>query len=966
MSEDGARRALGRALSLAASVVIVQLALLGLLPGRSARAQVPLLTALSAEQNPRGLTWWRLDTPHFIVIHPDSLAREAQRAATLLERAYEPLARSFQRKPERIPVVLNNSSMISNAFVAWGPRRSEWYAAPNTTVDLMGPVEWYSLLALHEGRHIAQERAVRTGIVGVLSRLFGDNTTAFFGGALYFPAWFWEGDAVGMETALSAAGRGRQPSFTQRVRALAHQGAPYPFRPAWQGSYRTYYPDWYELGYLLTSHVRRVYGDSAWRRVIGRAARNPIAPIALDRALRRETGRSLVQLHGDAIRAIDSTWQAQRAATIETPATVHALSGADYHEFTLPQYAGDGSLIALYSDLATIKRLVRIRDGRVEVLRKGVGLFGELQFHVHGATVAWSEYELSPRWGEESFLVVKVLDLRTGTVRRLTDRSRYYGAAVAPDEQHLAAIDFSRSRQSTLVVLDLATGAERQRLPNPEGHTLLTPAWAPDGNSVYVVALHAWRGNALVRVPLDGSPADTLVPFTHEAISRPVAHGDHVYFGSPRSGLDNIHAVHLATRQVWQVTARPLGAMWPSVSPDGRRLAFSDYGARGYSVAEMALDPATFRAPAAAPLRFTPLVRALEAQEGAAALLQAPPPDTTWPSRPFTGWPRLFDFHSLVLSPTSDGVNVGAQLESRNLLNTVGFAAGATFNVNERATAVEAGVSYAGLPVIVDVAVRGGRRASTYTDSAGTVQGYGWKERAVTSSLRLPLTRLDGQVRQSLLAVATVGRTGISEQPVAFRFDNGNGDFTTATYLLSASQVRSAAYRDLYPVGATLTAAYRHTPGSSDYTAHQGGVVAAAYLPGAWRHHALVLDAAREEQRPGNYRFSSLVRFARGFDARFHESLTRVGATYHAPLLYPDLALGNWLYVRRVQGNVFADAVRGRDGDGSRRVDYRSVGSELTADLSPLGLRTTIRAGVRVSMRLTGERRTVTEAVVVF
>jgi len=952
----------GRGLLLAGALAAV---LPGLAPANDAGAQVPILTALSAEQNPRGLTWRRIDTPHFTVIHPDSLEREAQRAATLLERAYEPLARSFQRKPERIPVVLNNASMVSNAFVAWGPRRSEWYATPNTTVDLMGPVEWYSLLALHEGRHIAQERAVRTGIIGVLSRLFGDNTTAFFGGALYFPAWFWEGDAVGMETALSAAGRGRQPNFTQRVRALAQQGASYPYRRAWQGTYRTYYPDWYELGYLLTAHVRRVYGDSAWRRVIQRASRNPIAPIALDRALKRETGRSLVQLHEDAVRAIDSTWQAQRSGMVETPATVHALSPADYHEFTLPQYAGDGSLIALYSDLATIKRLVRIRDGRVEVLRKGIGLFGELQFHVQGHTVAWSEYELSPRWGEESFLVVKVLDLRTGAVRRLTDRSRYYGAAVAPDERRLAVVDFSRNRTSTLVLLDAATGAVQARLPNPEGHVLLTPAWAPDGQSLYVVAVHAWRGNALVRVPLDGAPADTIIPFTHEAISRPVVRGDHVYFGSPRSGLDNIHAVQLATRELRQVTSRPLGAMWPSVSPDGSRLAFSDYGARGYEVAEMPLDPATFRAVRDEPLRTTPLVAALAAQEATASPLAAPP-DTTWPSRPFTGWPRLFDFHSLALSPTSDGVNYGAQLESRNVLNTVGFVAGATFNVNERTTAVEAGVSYAGLPVIGDLAVRGGSRASTYTDSAGAEQPYSWNERAVTGSLRLPLTRLTGQVRQSLVGMVSVGRTHISDQPVAFRFDNGNGNFTTATYLLSASQARVAAYRDLYSVGGTLTGAYRHTPGTSDYTSHQGAILGALYLPGAWRHHALVLDAAREEQRPGNYRFSSLVRFARGFNSRFHESLTRAGVTYHAPLLYPDLALGNWLYLRRVQGNVFADVLRGSDGDGSRRVDYRSVGSELTADLSPLGLRTTIRAGIRVSRRTTGDRRTVAEAIVSF
>ena len=89
--------------------------------------------------------------------------------------------------------------------------------------------------------------------------------------------------------------------------------------------------------------------------------------------------------------------------------------------------------------------------------------------------------------------------------------------------------------------------------------------------------------------------ADTLIPFTHEAISRPVPHGGRVYFGSPHSGLDNVYALDLATRTIAQVTSRSLGAMWPSVAPDGGRLVFSDYSIDGNDVAEMPLDPVRLR-----------------------------------------------------------------------------------------------------------------------------------------------------------------------------------------------------------------------------------------------------------------------------------------------------------------------------------------------------------------------------------
>jgi hypothetical protein len=61
---------------------------------------------------------------------------------------------------------------------------------------------------------------------------------------------------------------------------------------------------------------------------------------------------------------------------------------------------------------------------------------------------------------------------------------------------------------------------------------------------------------------------------------------------------------------------------------------------------------------------------------------------------------------------------------------------------------------------------------------------------------------------------------------------------------------------------------------------------------------------------------------------------------------------------------TFADAGRGSTRTGAAARDYRSVGAEVTADVSPFGLRQTIRTGVRVSQTLTGGGRTVAEWVV--
>jgi hypothetical protein len=929
-------------------------------------AQMPIVTQLSSLQNPRGIEWFTIETPHFRVIYPDSLAAEAQRVAGLLERTYEPLGHSLRARPERLTVVLNNQSMTTNAYVAWSPRRSQWYAMPSPTADALGPAEWYRLLAVHEGRHVVQERATRRGWIGLASRLFGDNTTAALAGTFYFPAWFWEGDAVGMETALTPFGRGRQPSFTARMRGLRAAGESYEYYPAWQGSYRTVLPDWYELGYVLTSYVRRHHGDSAWHKVIARAAWNPLPPFALSAALHHVTGKSLTELHRDAVAEIDSLWTAQRGSVTETPATRLSPANDSYHVWSQPQYASDGSIIAAYTDVETVTQLVRLRDGRREVLLSRIGLVGDLQFHVRGDRVVWSEYEVDPRYGERSYLVVRGLDLATGKVTRLTDRSRLFAPSLSPDGTTIVAVELSEARQTSLVLLDAETGKERGRLSNEGMQTVLTPAWAPDGRSVYAVQVDSMRGNALVRFPLDGGPASTVVDYTADAIARPTPSGAHVLFGSPRSGLDNIWAVDTATRVLYRVSSRKFGAYHPAISPAGTRLLFSDYTASGYEIASMPIDASAWLTDSSVPRHPILFADSVVAQEAALTTQRtgsrpgAGVERERWPVSPYRGWSRLIDFHSLSIAPTSDGLNAGLVLESRKC--SILCPIGGVVNVDEGTGALEAGMSYAGLPVIVDAALRLGSRASTYTDSAGADRAFSWKEQSATLAARLPLTRLFGQQRQSLTASAAIGLTEIRDQPVAFLFENNNGRFVPVSYRATASHVRAAAFRDLFQTGVSVSLAYRHTPFSTPYRSHLLGARGTLVLP-ALPNHAMVIDGGHQEQRRDTYEFASEIGVPRGFRNRYHDRLSRVGISYHLPLLYPDLAVGPLVYSRRVQGAAFADAGRGSDRTGPSVVNYRSVGVELTTDLAFFGTRSTTRLGVRFSQRLTGDKKAVTQFI---
>lgn len=918
----------------------------------SARAQAPLWVRIGGAQFPSSLRWWKLVTPHFDVIYPDSMAAEAQRAAALLERAYLPLGKTLDRSPDRIPVVLNNQSAISNAFVSWAPRRSEWYAIPPGGLDEFGPVDWFSLLAVHEGRHIVQEDAVRDGWVGLVSRMFGEGTTAFVAGSLYFPAWFWEGDAVGTETALSNAGRGRQPSFGNRIRTLRLNGDRYPYYAAWNGSYRTFYPDWYQLGYVLTTHVKRVYGADAWRKAIASASRWPIPPLAISHGLKKATGKSLTQIHRDAIHELDLLWRAQVAGLDTTAATPRSPANADYHGWRLPQYAGDGSIVAEYWDMSSVPSLVRLKDGKQETLVRQFPTRGEQQFDVVGDKVVWSELEVDPRFVQRGYLTLRMLDLRTRQVHRLTSGARHFAAVLSPDARRVAAVRFTEGGRTFVDIIDSESGATVQSLPNSDDHFLATPAWSPDGESIYVVALdrHHARGNALVRVPLDGAPPDTVIPFRLDAIVRPVLRGDWVYYGSPASGIDNIEATNLKTGTRFQVTSRRYAARGATVSADGAHLLFQDYGEDGYDIAEMRIDSGAFRPVDSVRRRDVAYYAPLLDQE-AVAPAQQPLEPTEWKAVPYDGLERIFKFHSLSLAPSGDGHNQGLVLQSRNVLNTFATSVGAIANLAEHTGSFELGASYAAHVPIFDGALRYGTRASV-ADLDSTRVRYHWSERSAQVGVRLPYVRVRGLTTERLSASAAVGYTWVDGKTFNSRFSNNNGSFLPLTYTVAGSRFVESATRDILPRGASGSLVYRHTPLEGDYQGHQLSVQGALFLPGLVRHHGVVLEAQREEQRRVNYLFSSLYDVSRGYDAFTAERFERVGVTYAFPLFYPDFAVGPFAYFRRVQGAAYYDYGYAARRDNSVHLLLRSFGGEITTDMSPIQLRSTMRLGLRVNYRV--------------
>ena len=257
-----------------------------------------------AGQDPASINWQQIDHPDFEIIYPESAALQAYRVANILEHSYKKVSQTLGPKPRKITIVLHNQTVVSNGFVSPTPFRMELFTTPPQDNQ---PVPWLEHLVLHEMRHVVQIDKLNQGMSKVLSYLFGQQARGAIAGLM--PMWYYEGDAVLAETALTKGGRGRLSEFKKEWRSLSMDSSKtLSFNKMLLGSYKDKTPDHYALGYHLVSFARKEFGTNTWEKVEHYLARNPYQIVAFNTGLKKYTGKYAGRLYQDAAIYFDSLW----------------------------------------------------------------------------------------------------------------------------------------------------------------------------------------------------------------------------------------------------------------------------------------------------------------------------------------------------------------------------------------------------------------------------------------------------------------------------------------------------------------------------------------------------------------------------------------------------------------------------------------------------------------------------------
>jgi hypothetical protein len=879
---------------------------------------------LSFVQNPSGIHWKSIGSEHFDVIYPEGFAQDAQLVLSALDAVYFEAARSLDITPRKIPIILQPHTLNSNGFVTLAPRRSEFFVTPYMGPSL-GQTEWLRTLALHEYRHVVQFEKSQKGFAKALYIIMGEIGSALAMG-LTIPPWYFEGDAVGIETALTRGGRGRLPLFERELRALVLDGQSWSYDQMSLGSFKRYSPNHYVLGFFLTTYLRKHFGADVLERIHSDSMERAYNPLAFYWACERHTGLKIDEIFKRTLSELSLQWAGK-----EVPA-VHDVN-KDWVNYSYPLKVDD-KIFAFRQSLSDILQFVEV--GQVDrVLWTPTPLVQDFPFKTRKGKIAYAQTALHPRFGNQDYSTVIVRDLNQQKIIFEMPRSRWTLPVLSHQADRLAFVEWTQTGEVFLGVWNLTRDESEWQMPWPRHEAIVGLDWSDDGASLILLHKKGTYTHQFVQLNFDTKELRPLLQTEQWAWGYPVVYQNQVYFQSPQTGVDNIFRLNLATLEVQQVTDDPIGAYHPHLDHTG--LTYVSYTAAGQKIKSQPW-PLEIYSTTAPSHSYARDITQIENKKDVFEQLELKEvKEVDYPQAS-----NAFNPHSWLLLAPPFSSTINAEIRSTNLLNTLNLGAGAQWDLNERVPKAYAFTQWQYLWPVVDFQLAYGNRR---------LDEDFWEEGTSSLGVTLPFRSLHGGFTHT-----SSFRLGGELLHAAARQNGGSNllkdeSLAGASFEWRSSFLHRQAQRDLLPPWGVVARARGislkdlESPGATN---HQALYTAQFYTTPILKHHHLYLESSVQENSPSGYRFSSFQLFPRGVRNVFLEKSTKHSVNYLFPLLYPEWSVGEWFYLKRLSLNLFYDQLTGERL--SRHLQYESRGVELWLDSHFVRNAFGIQWGVRYSL----------------
>tara|TARA_R110000868_G_scaffold167130_3_gene401440 strand:- start:3723 stop:6518 length:2796 start_codon:yes stop_codon:yes gene_type:complete len=854
-----------------------------------------ILAPYDPSQSSSSLDWSKIDNEYVQVIYPSHLKAQASFIANLIEHysavSGETLAID---KPKKFPLILRPEFAQPNGFVTLGPRRSEWYTS-SIFSPVIGGLNFYQSLAIHEYRHINQFDFMNRSTNKVAKFLFGDFGLSL-AIALGTPDWFLEGDAVWAETAYSDAGRGRSPRFSARLKAMVLSDQLPTYDEFLGQTYKTVRPNHYVFGYYLVTRAVRIYGRDIWRQVLDSVTGFSFNPYAFTNAFRNITGVDFEDFFHKTLIDLRSEW---RKDSIN-------FEDRNYVDHYYPMI-DDGELYYIKKDLNSFYGLYRFGNSKP---LKELSIAPSLsKIDIKAKLLAYTQFLPSPRFSYKSYSDLFIYDIEKSKTTHVLKDQRVFHPNISPDSTKILVTKLDDQNQWSLQIIDL-DGNELQNIAFKD-QIVSEAVWKSEREVVAIVQKNDGK-KRLIHIDIQSKKTNILINETRNNIFSLSSNQDKIYFEADYLGNVQVLELDLYSRDLKVCTREPIAAYNPHVYR--RKLYFTAEGSQGKELKSKDLECSKVTQNIFTDFNYIGHT----------------------PSDDYTGDPpvRMDDFDQIVakelatseysefstgLSPHSwsffSGRGTDLSLTGNNYLNSFGYLVGVGQDAEEKQPFGYLSLAYTKYYPVFGIGVDYRKREET-SKSTGVTSN--WDELITKATVTLPYRYKSGLYNKLFELTGIYGQIKHSDDVGArvYELSDDTLDLQGGEFLYYS--LKDLRFREIYPsYGLRYNLIYKKATANKDpdFSSEVLYSKADIFLPGGFKNSGLKISGAFEKQSSGffNYRFTPVNQgytdyvLSRGFSYSYIDQYSKASVDYAFPLFNTDIDVWGWAYLRRIYAKVFFD-----------------------------------------------------------
>jgi len=848
----------------------------------------------------------QIKTRDFQLIFPVNFYQEANRVANLFELMYSEIAKDYDVSPGKISIVLYNESVLSNGYVAWAPKRSEWFTLPPQSSYSQ---DWLEQLVLHETRHVVQLNNLEQGLTRVLNYVFGEAATAAV--ASFLPFWFLEGDAVLSETMYSNTGRGRSGDFSREIRTIElDRSRRYSYDQSYLGSYRYAVPNYYQYGYHMIAYANAKYGSDTWNQTIKNTGELPVQGAPFYFGLKSQGIRSKEKLYHHTYDSLKQIWN-NNLPSDDHYKPVNYLTireSREYTQYLYVQNLGD-QVFAVKTGIDDLTRFVLLTDSTEEILYTP-GLYYRTKVSASDKYVAWEEVDPDLRWEKRNYSVIKVLDIRTGKVRKLQDKTRWFSPQLFLNSDSLLCVSVSTDNQFSIIIWDILSERIIRMIPIQGISNLICPVWISKDEVAYISLDQ--KGKNLMLYDLSEDKISVIFRAGSSDINNLAMGQDYLYFTADDGTLRNIFGIGTRCRKVFNITNSRFGADLPSYDFIKGVLWYSDYTLNGYKPAFTSVNTFQQQNMSSLSNRNYPWKEVIDS-------VKFRLPDSLLIIKEYQPkrYPQLLhaiNFHSWApfYIDQDDLLNMkpkmypGITLFSQNKLSTV--TGQFNYFYNEGRHNFKSVLTILAFYPVIDINNLISDKPLVLNQPENyiipdSLQTY-WQTKI---GLRVPFNLTSNRYYRYIIPRLTFNYTNL------YLYSRTEELMKGISYLeagISAGNVLKSAYRDIGPRFGQIISLGWHNPLKNPLyktAVYVGNYI--QYVPGVYKHHSIRLEflyKGSEENRMPLTDHSSLPR---GINVDYYRTLGG-SVEYAFPVAYPDISVGPVAYLKRIHASLYYEGAK--------------------------------------------------------